>query len=133
MTNDDAIFILQAMKEHYVFHDIQQSLDMAIKALKHVSHEKELETENSELKRRIVNWRRDMFPTREQAEKAWNGCYTCDEYRYFMFHAWKNPDSSEGPDCMGTSLFCPACGKPLTNEAVDMMMERLEEIYGKTE
>ena len=67
-------------------------------------------------------------PTREQVEKMRNGCYMCDEYKYFMFNAWKNPESSELPDCMGASLFCPHCGKPLTDEAVDMVMERLEEM-----
>ena len=67
-------------------------------------------------------------PTREQVEKMRNGCYMCDEYKYFMFNAWKNPESSERPDCMGTSLFCPHCGKPLTDEAVDIVMERLEEM-----
>ena len=26
--------------------------------------------------------------------------------------------------------FCPACGAPMTNEAVQMVMERLEALYG---
>ena len=68
-------------------------------------------------------------PTREMVEKVWRGCYTCDEYKYFMFNAWTNPESSERPDCMGTSLFCPQCGKPLTDEAVDMMLERWKALY----
>ena len=66
--------------------------------------------------------------SRERVEKVWRGCYTCDEYKYFMFNAWTNPESSERPDCMGTSLFCPHCGKPLTDEAVDIMLERFEAI-----
>lgn len=64
--------------------------------------------------------------SRERIEKVWSGCYMCDEYRYFMFNAWKDPNSSKRPDCMGTSMFCPNCGRPLTNEAVQMAMERLE-------
>ena len=73
-------------------------------------------------------------PTREMVEKVWRGCYTCDEYKYFMFNAWTNPESSERPDCMGTSLFCPQCGKPLTDEAVDMMLERWKEaVDGETD
>lgn len=28
--------------------------------------------------------------------------------------------------------FCPKCGKPLTDEAVDMVMERLEALHGET-
>ena len=27
--------------------------------------------------------------------------------------------------------FCPSCGVPMTDEAVDMVMERLEALYGK--
>ena len=72
-------------------------------------------------------------PKREMVEKVWSGCYTCDEYKYFMFNAWTNPESSERPDCMGTSLFCPQCGKPLTDEAVDMMLEKLEAMYETAE
>ena len=38
-------------------------------------------------------------PTREMVEKVWRGCYTCDEYKYFMFNAWKNMknDSENAP------------------------------------
>ena len=67
--------------------------------------------------------------SRERIEKVWSGCYMCDEYRYFMFNAWKDPLSSKQPDCMGTSIFCPHCGRPLTDEAVQMVMERLEELH----
>ena len=52
--------------------------------------------------------------------------FMCDEYRYFMFNAWKDPNSSKRPDCMGTSMFCPNCGRPLTDEAVEMVMKRME-------
>ena len=29
-------------------------------------------------------------------------------------------------------LFCPACGAPMTDEAVQMVMERLEALHGET-
>lgn len=29
-------------------------------------------------------------------------------------------------------LYCPACGTPMTDEAVDMVMERMEELYEQT-
>lgn len=29
--------------------------------------------------------------------------------------------------------YCPACGSPMTDKAVDMVMERLEALYGKTD
>ena len=71
--------------------------------------------------------------SRERIEEVWSGCYMCDEYCYFMFNAWKDPNSSKRPDCMGTSMFCPNCGSPLTDEAVQMVMERLEALYGQEE
>ena len=27
--------------------------------------------------------------------------------------------------------FCPFCGKPMTDEAMEMVMERLEELHGR--
>lgn len=32
--------------------------------------------------------------------------------------------------CWITPKFCPSCGAPITDEAVDMVMERLEALYG---
>lgn len=78
-------------------------------------------------------------PTREQAEKVWRGewididgekvqvdkygqpfgwamCSACGEYL---------TASGEYP-CIGH--FCPNCGAPMTDKAVDIVMERLEEI-----
>ena len=66
-------------------------------------------------------------PTREQVEKVWRGCKYCDE---------------EGGTCnpitnrctmppRGGIRVCPMCGRPLTDEAVEMVMERLEALYEK--
>ena len=64
--------------------------------------------------------------TREQVEMMWggewigmtddDGCtwYECSRCEYDL-------DSLEDPN-----RFCPACGAPMTDEAVDMVMERLE-------
>lgn len=64
--------------------------------------------------------------SREQVEKVWrgkwigmtddDGCtwYECSRCEHDL-------DSLEEPN-----HFCPACGAPMTDEAVDMMMERLE-------
>lgn len=77
-------------------------------------------------------------PTREQVEKVrgewiadgekvpvdengcprdWAKCSVCGEYL----------TASEEYDCTGH--FCPACGAPMTDEAVDMMMERWRALY----
>ena len=64
--------------------------------------------------------------SREQVEKVWKGCALCN---------WGGLDCV-GIDSDGVYLskppederfrFCPVCGKPLTDEAVEMVMERLE-------
>ena len=68
--------------------------------------------------------------TREQVEMVrgeWigmtddDGCtwYECSRCEYDL-------DNVEDPN-----HFCPACGAPMTDKAVDMVMERLEALYGK--
>ena len=66
------------------------------------------------------------LPTQEQVNKAWrgewvgmtddDGCtwYECSRCEYDL-------DSLEEPN-----QFCPVCGAPMTDEAVEMVMERLE-------
>ena len=71
------------------------------------------------------------FTTREYVEKMWkgewigmtddDGCtwYECSRCEHDL-------DSLEDPN-----HFCPACGAPMTDKAVDMVMERLEALYDK--
>ena len=47
---------------------------------------------------------------------GWAKCSACGEYL----------TASDEYPCIGH--FCPNCGAPMTDEAVDMVMERLEEI-----
>ena len=59
---------------------------------------------------------------REQVEKAWMGCKYCDE-------EWGTCNPITNRFVMpprGGIQYCPMCGKPLTDEAVQMVMERLE-------
>lgn len=78
-------------------------------------------------------------PTREQVEKVWMGewigdnnekvgtidgsplksatCSVCGNWLV----------GSDEYDCSGH--FCPACGAPMTDKAVDIAMERLEALY----
>ena len=72
----------------------------------------------------------------EQVEKAWRGCSWCN-------NEGKKPENWEcsllddrgfsvvvGDEVVWTNAeFCPVCGKPLTDEAVEMVMERLEELH----
>ena len=60
--------------------------------------------------------------SREQVEKAWMGCKYCDE-------EWGTCNPITNRFTMpprGGIRFCPMCGRPLTDEAVEMVMERLE-------
>lgn len=62
---------------------------------------------------------------RERVEKAWMGCKYCDE-------EWGTCDPITNRFTMpprGGIRFCPMCGRPLTDEAVQMVMERLEALY----
>ena len=73
--------------------------------------------------------------SREQVEKAFPGCRSCKSCRSCVFsvHAIKDmPCKKCDPNAeyvlteYKPSKFCPVCGKPLTDEAVQMVMERLE-------
>lgn len=62
--------------------------------------------------------------SREQVEKALMGCKYCDE-------EWGTCNPITNRFTMpprGGIRFCPMCGRPLTDEAVQMVMERMEEL-----
>ena len=112
---------------------LHQAIDMAISALRSVSREQELEAENKELKERIVNWRKYMAPTREQVEKVCRGEWIigepdglgvpihCNRCGWGSNHA----DQKKWMEYQG-HIFCGRCGAPMSDEAVQMVMERLE-------
>ena len=66
--------------------------------------------------------------SREQVEKVWRGewtpgdsiCPICEKNKF------DGLDADIWADWMPS--FCPNCGAPMTDEAVDMVMERLEEM-----
>ena len=62
--------------------------------------------------------------SRERVEKVWRGCKYCDE-------EWGTCNPITNRFTMpprGGIRFCPMCGRPLTDEAVEMVMERMEAI-----
>ena len=64
--------------------------------------------------------------SREQVEKVWRGCEKCNgagEYSRYAENLTKTL----------LAKYCPHCGRPLTDEAVEMVMERLEALYEKTD
>ena len=78
--------------------------------------------------------------SREQVEKVFPGCRSCKSCRSCVFCINNLKDMpckkcDPNAECVVTeykpSNFCPVCGKPLTDEAVQMVMERLEALYEK--
>ena len=62
--------------------------------------------------------------SRERVEKVWRGCEKCNgagEYSRYAENLTKTL----------LAKYCPHCGRPLTDEAVDMVMERLEALCGQ--
>ena len=117
MTRERAIKILQAVKSSYALQSVRQALDMALSALR--------------------------TPTREQVEKGWRGewewydeevgsplegierewGWRCSKCKVVL------PDDFDDPDNPPAMRFCQWCGAPMTDEAVQMVMERMEELY----
>ena len=70
--------------------------------------------------------------SREQVEKVWRGEWIgmTDDDGFTWYECSRcehDLDSLEVPN-----HFCPTCGAPMTDEAVDMMMERLEALHSET-
>lgn len=76
--------------------------------------------------------------SRERIEKVWRGCEYCsgdvdnrsylDSKRLYLDGNGILTDEIEDIDILRLD-FCPICGKPLTDEAVEMVMERSEALY----
>ena len=64
----------------------------------------------------------------EQVEKAWTGCKHCNK-------EWGTCNPITNRFTMpprGGIRFCPMCGRPMTDEAVQMVMERMEELKNES-
>lgn len=108
MTREEAILELETMIAGYAFNaDEAMALGMALSALRPVS--------------------------REQVEKVWRGewnySHTTEIDRFAVVKC-----SKCGHKAFAMALyvkdgnFCPSCGSPMTDDAVQMVMERLEEL-----
>lgn len=67
--------------------------------------------------------------SREQVEKVWRGEWVkkdgyaeCSKCEYWY-------DSPENEDDGDRLSFCPNCGAPMTDEAVEIVVERLEALH----
>ena len=72
--------------------------------------------------------------SREQVEKVLPGCPYCKEdgegyVQKFGAYSIQNGELATG-HCKSQKIkFCPHCSCPLTDEAVDMVMERMNKLY----
>lgn len=68
--------------------------------------------------------------TRDQVEKMWRGEWIIrqDEYKEYIKKCSKCGFPISG--WWGAGKFCPHCGAPMTDDAVQMVMEKLEVLYG---
>ena len=81
----------------------------------------------------IADFNRDMNTvrsalrpvSREQVEKVCGGCEKCNGAGAYSRYA-ENLTKTLLAKC------CPHCGRPLTGEAAEMVMERLEALYEET-
>lgn len=70
--------------------------------------------------------------SREQVEKVWSPCNFCAGAKYITGGVTAVYPVSETRQqetlAEGDFDFCPVCGRPLTDEAVDMVLERLRSL-----
>ena len=64
--------------------------------------------------------------SREQVEKVWRAEWTVDEFGHKCSKCGEY--LLDGED-VRKPQFCPECGRAMTDEAVEMMMERMEALH----
>lgn len=110
MTQQEAINILDRRTtipgDGFTWEQINEAIDMAIAALVPISQKRVEEI-----------WRGEWINN----EEAMIDSVRCSKCKT-VFQAY-----------YGDYQFCPHCGAPMTDEAVDMVMERLEALRGETE
>ena len=122
MTREEAIRQLQSLREHCrsmirdehengIWVRDTEALDLALSALRPVG--------------------------REQVEKVWRGEWITKHYVDGILEGTNFDECSkcgyqrvfENPELKTKYIFCPNCGAPMTDEAVQMVMERLEALH----
>lgn len=107
MTREEAIKSLKNIVEYWTYKPTEvEAAKMAIDALRPVS--------------------------RDRIEKVWSGCHECSGCELCIWNETKKCNDCKNRNSFRPlSDFCPRCGKPLTDAAVDMVMERLEALNEK--
>ena len=64
----------------------------------------------------------------EKVEKVWRGHWVkCKHADYYVCNKCSTVSKA------GEDEFCKSCGTPMTDEAVQMVLERLEALHGETD
>ena len=72
--------------------------------------------------------------SRERVEEMWRGEWKeSKDFDYAFWICSRCGFASEASAAPKLYKFCPSCGCPLTDEAVEMVMKRLEALRGETE
>ena len=124
MTKEEAIKQIEKLKSYceymadsdesgaYLFDLDGQALDLAISALRPITRE-----QVEKIRGEWIDIDGETVPVDKYGQTlGWAECSACGQYL----------TASDEYPCTGH--FCPNCGAPMTDEAVDMVMERLEEM-----
>lgn len=119
MTWEEAIIIIERVAHTEAkwpgTEDTLEALDMAVSALRPVSRE-----QVERIRGEWIDIDGEKVPVDKYGQTlGWAECSACGQYL----------TASDEYPCTGH--FCPNCGAPMTDEAVDMVMKRLEELRGE--
>ena len=128
MTREEAITQLELLleycesmmtSEYPVWRRDCEALQMLIAALRPVSREQVEKVWRGEWE-----WYdEEVGSPLEGIEREWG--WRCSKCKTVL------PDEFDNPDDSPAMRFCPHCGAPMTDEAMEMVMERLEVLYEK--
>ena len=107
MTREEAIKSLQNIVEYWTYKTTEvEAAKMAIAALRPVSRERVEKV-----------WRGEWVNTNKEVEQMCK----CSKCGYPISYFWSR------------TQFCPNCGAPMTDEAVEIVMKRFEALHEITE
>ena len=111
MTREEAITILQHLAEIIPSGDYQETFKMAVSALRPITRERV-----EKIRGEWIDIDGETVPVDKYGQTlGWAECSACGQYL----------TASDEYPCTGH--FCPNCGAPMTDEAVEMVMERWKE------
>ena len=123
MTRGEAIKSLQNIIEYWTYKPTEvEAAKMAIDALRPVSREK------------VEKMRGVWIPVRESEITGWDPALAgYDPIGGYVCSQCKTGATLDCNDEFALDNFCPACGAPMTDEAVQMVMERMEALNDETD